>query len=347
MGGSETGTTTNGPTGEPMYWTIPIGAVLGALVVIGFEALTKRWQGEPRALLGHGSKTIDPEVVERLESAIDGPRNIFEFWSGGLLFARRSVEHLARTYEILSIVCALMLSVCVTFYTASDPDTLFGLVCCVANCALWMATLSSAFFYVVVNSCDCDGDLELLVDLIGTAFFRTPMLLFVWGSLVVFLEFVLYFKLHVDAGFNCSMCLAACFVLVPLFVHCMHKMGWAASVVHAESAVRRRRAVERPATPAQVRAAVADYVATRPVLLLDRDELKAFAEAKLGNLTTSAQEKFLDRLFDQHVDARLDALCDAAEPEPPAVARFRDLEKPRGRADDEAAPACTAALFGA
>ena len=58
-----------------------------------------------------------------------------------------------------------------------------------------------------VNSCDSDDELELLVELIGTLFFRAPMLLFVWGSLIVFLEFVLYFKIHVDAGFNCSMCL--------------------------------------------------------------------------------------------------------------------------------------------
>ena len=100
-----------------------------------------------------------------------------------------------------------------------------------------------------VNSCDSDDELELLVELIGTLFFRAPMLLFVWGSLIVFLEFVLYFKIHVDAGFNCSMCLASCFVLVPLFVHCMHKMGWAAAVVHAESASRRRRAAERPCAP--------------------------------------------------------------------------------------------------
>jgi hypothetical protein len=202
MGGGET--TTNGPTGTPMYWTIPIGAVCGALVVLAFERLSKQMTRSPREALSPGNKLLEPEVEASLAAAVDGPRNVFEFWSGGLLFARRSREHLARSYEILSIVNALMLSVCVTFYTAADPDTLFGLVCCIANCALWMATLSSAFFYVVVNSCDSDDELELLVELIGTLFFRAPMLLFVWGSLIVFLEFVLYFKIHVDAGFRAA-----------------------------------------------------------------------------------------------------------------------------------------------
>ena len=150
MGGGET--TTNGPTGTPMYWTIPIGAVCGALVVLAFERLTKQMTRSPREALSPGNKLLEPEVEASLAAAVDGPRNVFEFWSGGLLFARRSREHLARSYEILSIVNALMLSVCVTFYTAADPDTLFGLVCCIANCALWMATLSSAFFYVVVDS---------------------------------------------------------------------------------------------------------------------------------------------------------------------------------------------------
>ena len=328
MGG---GVTTNGPTGTPMYWAIPIGAVLGALVVLAFERLTKQMTRSPREALSDDNKRLAPEVEASLAAAVDGPRNVFEFWSGGLLFARRSMlsrEHLALSYEILAIVNALMLSVCVTFYTADDPDTLFGLVCCIANCALWMATLSSAFFYVVVNSCDSDDELELLVELIGTLFFRAPFLLFVWGSFILFLEFVLYFKIHVDAGFNCSMCLASCFVLVPLFVHCMHKMGWAAAVVHAESASRRRRAAERPCTPVELKGAFLDYAASKPVLSLDKGELRKFAEDRLGLLTTTAQHAFLDKLFDRYVDARLDDLAsDAATLPESVVARFHDIEK--------------------
>ena len=127
----------------------------------------------------------------------------------------------------------------------------------------------------------------------------------------------------------------------------MHKMGWAASVVHADAAVRRRRAEERPTTPAEVAATFADYVATRPVLSLDKAELRAFAETRLGRvLTTSAESAFLDKLFDKHLDTRLDALLElAAHPAPPgpaaaapavAVARFHahvhDLEKAEPRA---------------
>ena len=43
---------------------------------------------------------------------------------------------------MLALVCALLLSICVTFYTSQPKDHLFGLVACIANCALWMATLS-------------------------------------------------------------------------------------------------------------------------------------------------------------------------------------------------------------
>ena len=338
MGG---GVTTNGPTGTPMYWTIPIGAVLGVLVVLAFERLTKQMtRSRAREALSDDNTRLALEVEASLAAAVDGPRNVFEFWSGGLLLSRRSMlsrEHLARSYEILAIVNALMLSVCVTFYTADDPDTLFGLVCCIANCALWMATLSSAFFYVVVNSCDSDDELELLVELIGTLFFRAPMLLFVWGSLLLFLEFVLYFKIHVDAGFNCSMCLASCFILVPLFMHCMHKMGWAATVVHAESASRRRRAAERPCAPVELKGAFLDYAASKPVLSLDKGELRKFAEDRLGLLTTTAQHAFLDKLFDRYVDARLDDLTSDAAFLDKLFDRYVDA-RPDDLASDAATP---------
>ena len=44
---------------------------------------------------------------------------------------------------MLALVCALLLSIGVSFYTAQPKDHLFGLVACIANCALWMGTLSN------------------------------------------------------------------------------------------------------------------------------------------------------------------------------------------------------------
>ena len=97
---------------------------------------------------------------------------------------------------MLALVCALLLSICVTFYTSNPSDHLYGVICCVANCALWMATLSSAFFAVVINTCEDDEHVQLLVGLYGRTLMRVPMMLFVWGCTMLFLEFVFYFKLN-------------------------------------------------------------------------------------------------------------------------------------------------------
>ena len=83
---------------------------------------------------------------------------------------------------MLALVCALLLSICVTFYTSNPSDHLYGVVCCVANCSLWMGTLSSAFFAVVIHTCESDEQVGLLVGLYGNSLMRVPMILFVWGS---------------------------------------------------------------------------------------------------------------------------------------------------------------------
>ena len=181
-----------------------------------------------------------------------------EFWSGRVLTKSCTLpksssknscvdkNNLSKTYEMLCLVCALLLAICVTFYTANnDGDHLYGLVCCISNCALWMGTLASAFFATVLHTaCKNDHDVEILVSLYGPNLMRVPMMMFVWGCSMLFLEFILYFKNTVDAGFNCSLCLGACLMVIPLFFHCMHKMGWAANVLHAKN----QSAAERPSS---------------------------------------------------------------------------------------------------
>ena len=225
---------------------------------------------------------------------------------------------------------ALLLSICVSFYTSNASNHLYGIVCCVANCALWMATLSSAFFAVVINACADDAQVQVLVGLFGRPLMRVPMMMFVWGSTMLFLEFILYFKINVDSGFNCSLCLGSCLVLMPLFFHCMHKMGWSALVVMEDAAACRRSAVA--ATPADIRARLRLYVAAAQqqqdddgqgggggggggggsgsgssVLALDCDEfLASLVDPRVK--ATSVATAYARRLFDAHVEAALAAM---------------------------------------
>merc|ERR1712232_130590 len=82
--------------------------------------------------------------------------------------------------------------------------------------------------------CQTDEDVDLLVGPYGRRLLRAPMLLFTTGSVMVFFEFVLYFKFTIDAGLSCSLCLGGCGLFLPLFFHAMHKMGWAVNIVNKQ-----------------------------------------------------------------------------------------------------------------
>jgi len=190
-----------------------------------------------------------------------------------------------------------------------------------------MATLSSAFFAVVINACADDAQVGVLVGLFGRPLMRVPMMMFVWGSTMLFLEFILYFKINVDSGFNCSLCLGSCLVLMPLFFHCMHKMGWSALVVMEDAAACRRSAVA--ATPGDIRARLRLYVAAAQggggggsgssVLALDCDDfLASLVDPRVK--ATSVATAYARRLFDAHVEAALAAM----EAKEAACIRFID-----------------------
>jgi len=302
---------------------MPLGLGIGIIVVVLFEAHVTGWTVKDRIPLFRTlskmdkAEAIPPAVDRMLLQWIDGPVNIFRFWTGGALSLTNKLDkdHYTKAFEILAVCSALLLSICVTFYVEGGGDEchlygldmchVYGLVCCVSNCALWMATLSSAFFTVVLNSCKDDEQLELLLSLYGRYLMCVPMMLFVWGSILLFLEFIMYFKLHVDPGINCSACLGSCLVLYPLWLHCMHKMGWVAAVVH-EEAKEREQAPQIVPTFEELEKAFQDYVdsAQGNCLALDHEEFLTFLQ-KPGTKITSVQRIFATRLLDSHVEAEL------------------------------------------
>jgi len=307
--------------GPPMYWIIPAGLAVGVMVVVAFESWTDggsrggseggRTAAFKRATFKAPGERLDPAVEMALRAPVDGVINVCNFYSGAALQATLSKSHLQHVYETLALVSALLLTVCVTFYTSNDQgDHLYGIVSCVANCALWMATLSSTFFAVIIHAMESDAQLQLLVTLFGANLMRVPMALFVWGTVLIFLEFILYFKLNVDPGFPCSMCLGTCFIIAPLFFHCLHKMGWAATVVHKEAALARKDATAP--TVEDMRETLRRYVASKGddnCLALDRDEYLASLPAALRRThVTSVQTTFAATLFDRLVDRELQAL---------------------------------------
>merc|ERR1711907_362121 len=291
---------------------MPIGLIVGAMVVVAFELAVGGFSFQKRrekfvaltqkAELGH---EVDPNVEEKLLRNIDGLANAGDFWTGGAMHLQVSKAQYTKAYEMLALVCALLLSICVTFYTASPSDHMFGIIACVANCALWMATLSSAFFAVMVNTCETDEQLALLIGLYGPYLMRTPMMLFVWGTSMIFLEFIFFFKENVDAGLGCTLCLTACFCVAPLFFHTMHKLGWAVAVVQEEAECQRRDA--KPPTADDLRTELKHYVASKGsnVLALDREEFLHVLKIKPGARVTSVQRAFSKQLFDEYVEGEL------------------------------------------
>ena len=124
----------------------------------------------------------------------------------------------------LAVVCALLWSVAVVFYTQNwygkyPGDHLYGVVGCIANCALWMGTLASAFFMVVVGACQTDEELNRLINIYGKNLTAIPLMFCSWGIILLFGMFILFYKNTVDSGITCTICLSICLLYVPLFFH--------------------------------------------------------------------------------------------------------------------------------
>ena len=104
-------------------------------------------------------------------------------------------------------------------------------------------------------------------------------------------------------------------MIAPLFFHCMHKLGWAVSVVQAESEHQRQNS--HPPTADEIRQDLASYLAAKGPnpLALDRDQFLYLLKTKPGANVTSVQRAFAKQLFDDHVEAELEKLLNPATTE--------------------------------
>ena len=111
------------------------------------------------------------------------------------------------------------------------------------------------------------------------------------------------FKETIDAGFNCSLCLGACFVVAPLFFHCMHKMGWVVTIVHHEDVVKKIPSLE------DIQTILDGYKQSKPnILACDLDEFLILLEKYHYTKLTSVQKLVAKRMFDAHIDTEIENL---------------------------------------
>ena len=163
---------------DPMYWVVPVGLVLGLLVVWVFERHTStggsvkrrkaffrklaapvanRYREAPGTSAEDAAPILDASVYEKLERPINGQSNIAQFYSGGAILHQgnhsASAQYYTKVYERLSLVSALLLTISVNFYTANKVHNhIYGLICCVTNCVMWFATVSSVFFSAALST---------------------------------------------------------------------------------------------------------------------------------------------------------------------------------------------------
>ncbi len=313
-----------------MYWLMPVGLFCGLLGVIAFERMSgSDWKVSERkalfkSLTGRAEwDELEPCQEELLEKRVDSLDNMAYFWGGGGM-SFLSKEQYVKVYEMLALVCALMLNICVVFYTGADVGAskysyeysilhVYGIICCLANCALWMACLSSAFFVVAIGACDDEQQVKVLVTMYGTVLMRAPMMLFVWGTTLLFMEFIFYFKIAVDPGFACTMCLTGCFVIVPLFFHLMHKLGWVGRLVRMESDLKERDSANY-LTPIQIRDLLDLYVTSKKAkgnpnpFALDYQEFESLIKNQPRNRITTTQLQYAKEVFDRHVSKVMESL---------------------------------------
>merc|ERR1711972_436549 len=150
-------------------------------------------------------------------------------------------------------------------------------------------------------------------------------------GVLVFLEFILYFKFTIDAKLSCSLCLGGCGLFIPLFIHSMNKMGWAIKVVNQESDD-----LSSDHTPTledlTARFRIYSHSNRENVLAFDRDEFLAFSMK--GRIhVTSVQQTVLGKIFDAYVEAELEKLA-FTEPETKmCCGRSRDTLTSRNTVD--------------
>jgi hypothetical protein len=296
---------------DPQFWHLALGVTAGLILVTLFEFYQRGGATTVARFVSltgkEESSAVDPAVRRRLATWVNGAANVVDFWSGGFLVCqdKATPEQYVKVFETLGLLSALLLTVGVTYFTASDQDFhLHGVVCCVANCSLLLGTLMSTFFAVALGTFQSSQQVDLFVGMIGRIILRGPILFFVVGLILLYGEMVLWFKMTIDAGSTCVICLTMCLILAPIFLHSMHKIGWAVKIVKEETAAEQRLAAAP--TPEGLRARLEAYVDSKggACLLMDRDEFLEGLDTA-GIRATSVQKTLAGRLFDAHVEEAL------------------------------------------
>lgn len=295
-----------------LAWLLPVGVTLGACVVVAFDWYTLGWNHAARretfkkTTNQEHEKELDKRIDQRLSRWVDGCSTMAAFWGGSVLRPRSNKDVCAKNYEVLAVLQALLFSISVDFYISGKGSDFLGAVACLGCCAFWMGTLSAAFLSVTVASVETDEQFALMVSLYSKELMAVPMLLFVWGSLMIFLQLVFFFKTHVDEQVS-YICLGACLMIAPLFFHTLHKLSWVTEVIDAEADVEKEKAT--PLTPSEIHERLMEYVESKGNEIMDMDRHE-FMESLKGRWikSTSAQQVYARRLFDAHLDKAFETL---------------------------------------
>ena len=104
------------PDVDPMYWLMPVGALVGVGVVTLFNYSTLGFSMDDRAALFQslkasgtprqdedGEEEMDEEVFNLMARSVDGLTNVWDFWSGGSMLDSASKENMCKAYEMLAL----------------------------------------------------------------------------------------------------------------------------------------------------------------------------------------------------------------------------------------------------
>jgi hypothetical protein len=207
---------------------------------------------------------------------------------------------------MLLLVCAAM------FYTAANTaGHTHSIVCYFANCALLLATLMCAFYLMAASLFELEVHVDLLFGMFGSFLVQAPVMLLLLGAIFLMVEMILWFKITFDAGLSSNLCFGAFLMILPLFIHSMHKLAWVVEIVHKKAELDKDSAML--ATLDDLQSRFSNYATSKGgnCLLLDRDEFLRVLGGPALQLT-SVQHVIASKVFDLHVNAELEEIMQEA-----------------------------------
>jgi len=288
---------------DPMYWIIAIVGVVGVILTLVFEYFDNMLFEDVV-----NQSVMDDEEHEihvKYSSNINSFDNVFRFWTGQYLRNLIDKNHFSNVYKSIALIAAVLWSVGTEFYTANTQgafpsDHAYGIVSCVANCALWMSCLSATFFSIAVSACKNNAELHLLVNLYGEWLLPIPLIFLLWGTGLLLSQFFIYFHNTVDSGFWLTIAISCCLSMIPLFIHCLHKMGWAMSIVQTEMKFREEKNLTQGTE--DIREALKQYLISKPDNVLHYDMEEFIDTIHLpGTKMTTGKKIFAENLFNKQM----------------------------------------------